>query len=66
MESQLSERNLRQTAQVGLGFWFQWVIANAAGLAIGMAIRQFMFGLGPWATNSFVVGAIVGTTLGTV
>ena len=64
MESRLSERNLRRAAQLGLGFWFQWVIANAAGLAIGMAIRQFMFGFGPWATNSFVVGAIVGTTLG--
>jgi hypothetical protein len=64
METQLPEQRISRQTRLGLGFWFQWIIANAAGLAIGMAIRQFMFGLGPWATNTLVVGAVVGAVLG--
>jgi hypothetical protein len=35
-------------------------------LTIGMAIRQFMFGLGPWAVTPLFIGAVVGTALGVV
>jgi len=64
--SHLTTEKTSGGSPINLSFGFQWLIANAAGFAIGMAIRQFMFGLGSWAINPFVIGAVIGSTIGIV
>ena len=64
MGSQITKPQISTVSPLGWNFWFQWLIANAAGFAIGMVIRQFMFGIGPWAINPIVIGAVMGTAVG--
>ena len=50
--------------QPGFGFWFQWVLLNAVGWAMGMMVRQFLFGIRGFATNLVLVGMVIGLVVG--
>ena len=55
---------LTQSQQIGFSYWFQWIMLNAVGWALGMTIRQFLFGFGGWAVNLLVVGSVIGAAVG--
>lgn len=64
MASAISDKKIPNVSQLGFGFWFQWIIANAAGVAIGMAIPRFL--PGNLGHNRIVIGAAIGIAIGVI
>ena len=64
MTSEITDSRTPNVPRPGFGFWFQWIIANAAGLAIGhggSAIHTRWFGPQPhcdWAAIGAAIGLI--------
>ncbi len=55
---------MKTRSKINFGFWFQWILLNAVGWAMGMTIRQFLFGITGFATNQVMIGVVVGTAVG--
>lgn len=51
-------------SQLRFGFWSQWILLNAAGWAMGMTLRQLLFGISGFATNPVLIGLVIGAVIG--